>query len=529
MQISRRDLLRSSALVGAAATLGGSGGLAAEAVGGTVSRAGAAAPGTTRSTVLVKGPAGAGGWRPVVTAPGEAYSVREALGVAARKGRAGRRKALLAFAQLSDIHICDTQSPLRLELGEKVSSSAYRPGEMLTGHVADAMVRRINEVRRGPALGKPLALAIQTGDNTDTGQYNEVRWNIDILDGGTVAVDSGDPSRYEGVMDGDPAFYDTTFWHPEGTPAGLEDDKPRSQYGFPVIPGLLDAARAPFESEGLQMQWYTAMGNHDGLVQGNWAHSPVYRDQAVGTIKKTTRGDRTITKDDRRRLLSRQEWVEEHFTTTGAPVGHGFTEQNRDRGTAYYHFDRGLIRFIVLDTVAKFGDKGALDKVQFTWLKELLGRSRRRLVVLASHHPLSSWEDIALADSIRRELLAHENVVAWINGHTHTNHIWAHKRKGGGGFWEINTASHIDWPQQARLVEIADNKDGTLSIFTTMVDHDAPVTYDGDLADPMQLAALGRTLAANDWQERDDERRGRTSDRNTELIAKAPRFLRPRT
>ena len=110
-----------------------------------------------------------------------------------------------------------------------------------------------------------------------------------------------------------------------------------------------------------------------------------------------------------------------------------------------------------------------------------------------------------LGDEVVAELLAHPNVIAWVNGHTHSNNVWAHQRDGGGGFWEINTASHIDWPQQARLIEVTDNRDGTLSIFATMVDHGAPLAYGGRLDGPMPLAALARELAANDWQERDRE------------------------
>ena len=531
MQISRRDVLRSSAALGSLAAAGGLG-LSDAAVAGT---ARAATPPTTASVALGKGAASAGGWRPVVQTPGDRRVVRAGLGARARRGRGGRRRSLLAFAQLSDVHICDAQSPVRIENGEAVSSSAYRPQEMLTGHVADAMVRQINAVARGPVTGRRLAFALQTGDNSDTAQYNEIRWNIDVLDGGTLTVDSGDPSKYEGVMDQDPLFYDPMFWHPDGTPPGQVDDAPRATYGFPTVPGLLDAARQPFTAAGLAMPWYSAMGNHDGLVQGNFPVSAGSSAKATGSVKKTSRGDRTVTPDADRRLVTREEWVAEHFTTTGLPVGHGFTAENRAKKTAYYTFDQGPVRFVVLDTVATFGDKGALDHAQLQWLKRVLDRSRRKLVVVASHHPLTSFSDTALADRIERILLQHPQVVAWVNGHTHTNQIWAHPRrvKGHvvGGFWEINTASHIDWPQQSRLVELADNRDGTLSIFTTMLDHGGSLTFDDDpakLTDPTNLAGLSRILAANDWDERSRDRRGAKNARNVELLLPAPAFLRSR-
>ena len=538
MSLTRRNLLRAAAVAGGAAALGlrGPGSLAAEAVAGTALRTG-----TTRQAVLLRGAPGPSGWRPVVRGDGEAHLVRTDLGIDAKNGRRTRRKPLLAFAHLSDVHVCDAQSPMRLEFGEEVSSSAYRPQEILTAHIADSMVRRINEIGRGPVTGKPLALAIQTGDNSDTGQYNEIRWNIDVLDGAEVRPDSGDLSRYEGVMDGEPAFYDAErYWHPEGTPAGLLDDRPRREFGFPTIPGLLDAARAPFQATGLTIPWYTAMGNHDGLVQGNWparSTSPDYRAMAVGSVKKTSKGDRQVTPDPDRRLLARSEWVEEHFTTTGTPVGHGFREQNRTYGTAYYHFDQGAVRFIVLDSVNQNGfQNGSLDRQQFRWLKGVLDNTHQRLVVVASHHTVDTMDNQVvtdidpqpriLGDQVVTELLRHETVVAWVNGHTHTNHVWAHRRKSGGGFWEINTASHVDWPQQSRLIELADNRDGTVSIFATMVDHEAPTEFDGSLDDAVQLAALGRLLAANDWQEQETDRRGRRKDRNVELLVSAPAFLR---
>ena len=44
----------------------------------------------------------------------------------------------------------------------------------------------------------------------------------------------------------------------------------------------------------------------------------------------------------------------------------------------------------------------------------------------------------------------------------------------GGGFWEIVTASHLDWPQQARVIELADLGDDAFAIYTTAVDHLGP-------------------------------------------------------
>jgi hypothetical protein len=97
----------------------------------------------------------------------------------------------------------------------------------------------------------------------------------------------------------------------------------------------------------------------------------------------------------------------------------------------------------------------------------------------------------------------------------------------GGGFWEVNTAAHIDWPQQARVVEIVTNGDGTLSIFGTLIDHAAPQSWPAAPTTPLALAALSRELGINDWQ-RDaetasvDGKRGARGDRNVELLVRAP-------
>ena len=239
----------------------------------------------------------------------------------------------------------------------------------------------------------------------------------------------------------------------------------------------------------------------------------------------------------------------EHFTTSGTPVGHGFTADNISQGTAYYTFDIGRVRGIVLDTVVSAGGPdGSLDPAQFAWLEsQLQAASSRWLapdgsVVTRPGHPTSTWSSSATTPSARWAtcrraaggsaatrsaalLLRYPNTILWVNGHTHRNQVIPHARPAGaavaGGFWELNTAAHIDWPEQSRIVEIVDNLDGTLSIFGTIVDHSGPIAR-GGLSTTTALAALSRELAANDWQDRTDARRGSVEDRNVELVVPAP-------
>lgn len=120
-------------------------------------------------------------------------------------------------------------------------------------------------------------------------------------------------------------------------------------------------------------------------------------------------------------------------------------------------------------------------------------------------------------------LLQYPACIAWLNGHTHINTITAHiKQSGTGGFWEITTASCVDFPQQQQLVEIVDNRDGTMSMFVTALDHAAPPTWTPGDFTQVGLASLSRELAANAFLNNPTLLVGSPLDRNVELLMSAP-------
>ncbi len=413
---------------------------------------------------------------------------------------------LLNFFTISDIHITDKETPAQvITLGYKGGTFAAYSGVMLyTMQVLDAIVQTINAVHKQV----PFDFGISLGDAGNSIQYNELRWYLDVLDGGIINPDSGD------------------------------DDDP--------VPGPNNDYQDEFVAEGLDdsIEWYQVLGNHDHFFDGFLPPNDYIRDTVKGKeilnlgnvitdpLGADSRGiymgsidgrtlngdvigagpveDFTATPtipaaDANRRLLSRSEWINEFFTTTSNPSGHGFTAAMVADGSACYSFvpkPNIPIKIIVLDDTQNDDDAnhpdsigyahGSLNQERFNWLINELdkGQNANQLMIIAAHIPIGvavfpsgiRWDPYAPITEAQLIAKLHEypNLILWLAGHRHLNTVTPFPSTDPQyGFWQIETPSIRDYPQQFRTFKIVRNSDNTISIITTDVD---PAITDGSLA-----------------------------------------------
>ncbi len=560
---------------------------------------------TTLDRRVVPGTPDANGFTPLVEGPGDPTVAETGL-AAAKPGRETRRHSLLYFAQLSDFQLADEESPLRVEVFDQANSAfsaAWRPQEALMPFMVDASIRQVNANQASPipqAKGRraKLALTILTGDNADNQAGVEAQWVARLLDGGPLDPNTGEVTdasmqgsgcgaadraalaaeapRYTGVQDYDDYIESGTFYDP---------DMPAAQWAaFPAYPGLLDRAEQPFTATGLAVPSFVALGNHDGLVQGNEAAVAELTRRATGCVKTistafstdlagltesvlTTDPAKTVivppdpdrapvTKPQYRALFGDQHGFE-HIDPAEAKASNG--------AASYYTFSpRTGVRFVALDTIANAGvvgpgSEGNVDDPQFRWLTDVLDRAERddELVLIYSHHaPVSLSTDLGdevagscddpdhptnagcdmdprtstpmhLEDDLVQLVLAHPHVVGWVAGHSHVNDVRLYRSEDSQhGFYVVRTSAEADFPHQDRLLELMDNRDGTLSLFGTLLDNAAPATAppagDASAFTPDQLASVARTLGYNDPQANLDAV-GAPEDRNVELVIPDPR------
>jgi 3',5'-cyclic AMP phosphodiesterase CpdA len=465
--------------------------LAAPGCGGDESAAAPPATGSTLRATLAD-PDGDG-----ALDPGPAEPLRD------RGGRARPGRTLATFAQLTDSHVRDEESPARVPFLDRLGvpfDSTFRPHEALSTQVLAASVRALNRLR-------PQAVVV-TGDIVDSAQANELEQALAVLDGGRVRPDSG-ARGYSGVQLG--ANPDPLYYRPD-------NDAPRH-------PGLLARAQAPFTAPGLRAPWFPALGNHDLLVAGEVAPTPRLAEVATGgeavvgldpAFRPTEDLDAGATLDallaggelpgrttrvapdpDRRHV-----GVAEVVARLGERVDAPFPDR------LDYRFDIAPgVRGIVLDTVRRAGgSRGIVSPEQVAWLREELDAAGDAWVLVFSHNPLDASDGGGAALAA---LAASPRVVAAIAGHRHRNAI---TRAAGGGAWLVGTSSLADFPQQARAFRLREAAGGGAVLETWMVDHDGA-----------GLAGTARELAYLDAQGgRPKGFAGGRGDRNVRLHVPAP-------
>ena len=147
-----------------------------------------------------------------------------------------------------------------------------------------------------------------------------------------------------------------------------------------------------------------------------------------------------------------------------------------------------------------------LNRITSLSRDERLPRCTRRRLRQCDADPRRSWPirrgTRGGHSSIRALLLRYPNVVLYLAGDNHQNTMTPYfRRDRRAGFWQITTAGYIDNPQESRLIDLMRNNDGTLSIFSTLLDHAAPVSHppSGTRANAItnaELASISRYFAA---------------------------------
>jgi metallophosphoesterase (TIGR03768 family) len=420
---------------------------------------------------------------------------------------------LLNFFSMSDIHITDKESPAQAiywgwsakfgPTSAGLYASAYSPVILSTTQVLDAAIQTINALHKKT----PFDFGISLGDNINNNQYNELRWFIDVLDGKVITPSSGDNAGADTIdyqipykaagLDRTIPWYQAIGNHDQyWSGIAYENAKTRQAHvGDTIINIKINLADPDFvnKTEAYMgvVDGSTPFGNVIGAgPQENFPVPP------------------TVIADTNRRALATNEssslnWMREFFTTTSIPVGHGFTQSNLDNDFACYTFEpkSGIpIKVIALDDTDKKNEaltsplyvgSGGLDQARLDWLKSELqkGQDEGKLMIIAAHIPIKPQQslgintpsyvfyDHAFEDSLLATLHNYPNLILWIAGHRHQNTVTAQPYDSAiisqgpqNSFWEVETSSLRDFPQQFRTFDIRRNSDNTISIMITNVD-----------------------------------------------------------
>jgi metallophosphoesterase (TIGR03768 family) len=421
---------------------------------------------------------------------------------------------LLRFFTITDIHITDKESPAQAIFFSPYAGSngisCYAPLMLYTTHVLNATIQTINALNRQDQIDFGMAL----GDLTNSTQYNELRWFIDILDGKRINPDSGG--------DDDPVAGSDNDYQDEFQAEGLDISIP-----WYAVPGnhdhfwmgskpMTDRIRQVLTGE-IILQLGNIFTDPDALTKSTYSMGVLDGSKPYGNIigsgvVANMASIPTIDSDPDRRSLSKTAWMNEFTNTTSLPEGHGFIQPNDlNKFEACYSFEPKSdlpIKVIVLDDTEDETDVpgpsgiygyGSLRNGRYEWLITQLqaGQDEGKLMIIAAHIPIGvasgspvGWYDSGDETAIINKLKEYPNLILWVSGHRHLNTVTAMPSEDPehpeNGFWEVETKSLREFPQQFRIFDILRNSDNTISIITTNVD---PEVKDES------LAAIARSYA----------------------------------
>jgi len=447
----------------------------------------------------------------------------------------------LSFFSMSDIHITDKESPAQVPFfgwsapfhGGGLFASAYSPIMRSTTHVLNAAVQTINSLHRQTHFDFGLVL----GDVCNASQFNELRWFIDVMDGKPVTPSSGahlgaDTIDYQkpyqaAGLDRSIPWYQAIgnhdqFWMGVGYPT---EKVKRTLVGSTILnmgPNVL----LPNASEGT--------GLYMGVVDGTTRYGEVIKGGPTNlfTTPPTVVADpnrHSLTTEYTANTLACTNYMSEFFNTESFPKGHGFSRSNLENNSACYSFapttNLPLEVIVFDDTCKRIGPSGGpmfygggwVDAARYAWLTNELqqGQDAGQLMIIAAHIPIdpqadlfdtkhnapqfyvtpknqSRFPDCKTEAQMLATLHQYPNLLMFMCGHRHMNTVTPQPSPDSAhpenGFWEVETPSLRDFPQQFRTWEIRRNSDNTISIVTTDVD---PQVEDATPASDSRGFAIG--------------------------------------
>lgn len=427
-----------------------------------------------------------------------------------------KTSTLLRFFTITDIHITDKESPAQAiffaPYAKQNGISCYSPLMLYSTQVLDATIQTINDLHKQ----QPFDLGLALGDMANSAQYNEIRWFIDIMDGKTITPSSGvqKPGTNNHYQDTYKAagLNPTIPWY---ATIGNHDhfwmgSKPMNTKIENTLIGssILQLGDIFNDPDAMDKNTFST-----GTLDGSTQYGTIIGSGVVATMGTIP----TVSSDPNRHAVTIPDLINQFSTTTSLPVGHGFVQSDPANvfGANYSFVPKSNVplKIIVLDDTQDASETpyeegiyghGELTTDRYNWLMAQLqaGQDANQLMIISTHIPIGvvaqgspmDWKPVPPGYSSEKNLIAQlqsfPNLILWVCGHRHLNNVTAFPSTDPAhpenSFWEVETKSLREFPEQFRTFDIVQNSDNTISIITTDVDADMPAG---------SLAAIGRTYA----------------------------------